>query len=54
MDSIVRRKLADAQVPGCIVEFDPDEAAQVGAFEDDAISLDDAQASAPDFLSEEP
>lgn len=54
MDSIIRQKLADAQVPGCIVEFDPDEAAHVGAFEDDAISLEDAQASAPDFLGEVP
>lgn len=54
MDNIVRHKLADAQVPGCIVEFDPDEAAQMGAFEEDALTLEDALASAPDFLNEEP
>jgi hypothetical protein len=54
MNDIVRQKLADAQVPGCIVEFDPDEAAQVGAFEEDAITLEDAQASTPDFLHELP
>lgn len=54
MDNIVRQKLADAQVPGCIVEFDPDEAAQVGAFAEDALTIEDAQASSPDLLDEVP
>jgi hypothetical protein len=54
MDNILREKLTQAQVPGCIVEFDPDEAEQAGAFEEDAITVDDAKASAPDFVEEAP
>lgn len=53
MESL-RVKLVDALNPGCIVEFDPEEAEQVGAFVDDAITIDDAGASAPDLLEEVP
>lgn len=40
---IVRRKLIDAEIPGAIVEFDPDEAEQAGAFVEDALSEADAR-----------
>lgn len=39
---IVEKKLDDAQVPGAIVEMDPDEADFCGAFEEDAVSFQDA------------
>jgi hypothetical protein len=35
-------KLADAQIPGFQVEFDPDEAEQLGAFKEDALTEQDA------------
>lgn len=54
MDNRLIQKLANAQVPGCIVEFDPDEAVQVGAFEEDAVTMDDVQASTPDLLDAAP
>jgi hypothetical protein len=50
----LRQKLAEAELPGSVVEFDPDEADEVGAFSDDAITIDDAQASAADLLDEVP
>ena len=50
----LRTKLAEALQPGRSVEFDPDEADLVGAFADDAISIEDARASAPDLLEELP
>jgi hypothetical protein len=53
MDDL-KQKLLDSLHPGCIVEFDPDEAEAVGAFEDDALSLEDAAASAADLLDEIP
>jgi hypothetical protein len=49
MDTL-RQKLTEALVPGCVVEFDPDEAERAGAFHDDAITIEDARASAPDLL----
>lgn len=54
MNNTLRQKLANAQAPGCVVEFDPDEAAQVGAFEEDALTTEDVQASSPDLLDETP
>ena len=54
MDNTLSQKLANAQVPGCIVEFDPEEAEQVGAFEEDALAMEDVQASAPDLLDSAP
>ncbi len=35
-------KLADMETPGCVVEFDPEEAELVGAFIEDALSEEDA------------
>jgi hypothetical protein len=47
-DSAFREKLADALIPGFQAEFDPDEAEQVGAFHEDALSEQDALDSAVD------
>ncbi len=49
---ILNQKLAAALHAGCIVEFDPDEAEHVGAFADDAITMEDALESTPDLLDE--
>jgi hypothetical protein len=44
-------KLSDAEsTPGLEVEFDPDEAEKAGAFEEDAISEDDALDSSADLI----
>lgn len=42
-DEIIRQKLIDAEVPGAVVEFDPDEADRAGAFVEDALSEQDAR-----------
>lgn len=49
-DDLLKDKLDDAMVPGNVVEFDPPEAERVGAFEEDALSEDDAMDSAIDNL----
>ena len=41
-------KLIDALTPGLQVEFDPEEAAQAGAFIEDALNEDDATQSCLD------
>lgn len=46
---VLLEKLRDAGLPGSVIEFDPDEAAQVGAFEEDALSEEDAAESAMDI-----
>jgi hypothetical protein len=46
----LQRKLQDAMVPGVIVAFDPEEADLVGAFVEDALSEEDALASAVDLV----
>lgn len=44
-------KLSDAEsTPGLKVEFDPDEAEKAGAFEEDAVSEDDALDSSADLM----
>jgi hypothetical protein len=43
-------KLADALTPGYQAEFDPDEAEQAGAFEEDALSEQDAAESDVDLV----
>lgn len=44
-------KLIDAEsTPGLKVEFDPDEAEAAGAFEEDAVSEDDALDSSSDLM----
>ena len=42
-DEVIRRKLIDAEVPGAVVEFDPEEAERAGAFVEDALSEEDAR-----------
>jgi hypothetical protein len=49
-DAALREKLADALIPGFQAEFDPDEAERVGAFQEDALSEQDALDSAVDSL----
>ena len=46
----LREKLTDASVPGFQAEFDPDEAAQAGAFSEDALSEQDAAGSDLDLV----
>ena len=38
---VLQKKLADAEIPGAQIEFDPDEAEKVGAFVEDALSEQD-------------
>lgn len=45
----VRGKLTDAMTPGFQAEFDPEEAEQVGAFTEDALSEQDALESSEDL-----
>lgn len=45
---LLAEKVLDAAVPGYQVEFDPDEAEQLGAFEEDGISEVDALESSSD------
>ncbi len=47
-DATLYDKLADAMTPGFEAEFDPDEAEQVGAFNEDALSEADALDSSLD------
>ena len=44
----IERKLREAEIPGCEVEFDPDEAERI-AFREDALSDDDAHQSVVDL-----
>lgn len=46
----LNEKLRDAQIPGFEVEFDPDEAENAGAFEEDALSEADALESSTDWV----
>lgn len=39
---LVLAKLRDANVPGAVVEFDPDEAELAGCFEENALTEEDA------------
>lgn len=41
-------KLTDAMTPGAQIEFDPAEAEQAGAFQEQAMSLADAEAATDD------
>jgi hypothetical protein len=43
-------KLADAQTPGFQAEFDPEEAEQLGAFKEDALTEQDALDSDMDLV----
>lgn len=44
-DAIIRQKLIDAEIPGAVIEFDPEEADRAGAFVEDALSEEDARAA---------
>jgi len=44
----IERKLREAEIPGCEVEFDPDEAERI-AFREDALSDDEARQSVVDL-----
>ncbi len=48
-DAALLEKLADALIPGFHAEFDPDEAEQVGAFQEDALTEQDALDSVVDW-----
>ena len=48
MEERIDRKLREAEIPGCEVEFDPDEAERI-AFREDALSGEDARESVADI-----
>jgi len=50
---VVAVKLLDAMVPGAVVDFDPDEAERLGAFNEDALDEADALESRIDSTSHE-
>jgi hypothetical protein len=48
LEESIERKLREAEIPGCEVEFDPDEAERI-AFKEDALSDEDARKSIIDL-----
>ena len=48
LEESIERKLREAEIPGCEVEFDPDEAERI-AFREDALSDQDARESVADL-----
>ena len=50
--TVVLEKLADAETPGFLAEFDPEEAELAGAFQEDALTEEDAIESAVDWTDE--
>ena len=48
IEEIIEQKLREAEIPGCEVEFDPDEAERI-AFREDALSDEDARQSIIDL-----
>jgi hypothetical protein len=49
-NQVLEEKLFDAEIPGFQAEFDPEEAEQLGAFIEDALSEQDALDSSSDQL----
>lgn len=47
-DAALNEKLTDAMIPGYTVEFEPEEAERIGAFNEDALSEADALDSSLD------
>ncbi len=47
---VLGEKLADAQIPGFQAEFDPEEAEQIGAFQEDALTEQEALDSDMDLV----
>ena len=52
VQEVILEKLLDAEIPGFQAEFDPLEAERLGAFEEDALSEQDALDSAIDHTAE--
>lgn len=50
---VISMKFKDAQIPGFEAEFDPEEADAAGAFEENALSEEDAAQSSIDMSDEE-
>lgn len=50
MDEVIDEKLIDMETPGFAAEFNPLEADRIGAFEEDALSEQDAWESAIDVI----
>ena len=48
LEESIERKMREAEIPGCEVEFDPDEAERI-AFKEDALSDEDARESIIDL-----
>lgn len=48
---LIDEKLLDLNVPGHEVVFDPDEAESLGAFEEKALSMEDAKESSIDLAN---
>jgi len=46
VNDVLAAKMQDAEAPGIEVEFSPEEAALMGAFEEDALTESEAKASA--------
>ena len=46
---VLAEKLTDAMIPGAMVEFDPEEAERIGAFQEDALDESDAFESSIDL-----
>jgi len=53
MDEVIDEKLSDMETPGFEAEFTPLEAEQIGAFKEDALSIQDAIDSTMDQLKRE-
>jgi len=52
IQEVIREKLLDAEISGFQAEFDPLEAERLGAFEEDALSEQDALDSTIDHTAE--
>ena len=52
IQEVIKEKLLDAEIPGFQAEFDPLEAEMLGAFEEDALSEQDALDSTIDHTAE--
>lgn len=53
VENYLEQKLFDLEVPGVEVDFDPQEAEQLGAFSEDAVNYDAAAAATLDLFEGE-
>ena len=51
LQETLKEKGENLSLPGCVVEFDPEEADLCGAFEETALSEEDALEAAQDVVS---